>query len=92
MNAKSILRIAGHVHWRRFDSEIVLIDLKGGGYYGLSEVAAAAFERLAAGKAATEVIDDLVEVYDVGRAQVQSDVDGLLGTLVGLGLVVEVET
>lgn len=89
MNANAILRVPEHVHWRRFDSEIVLVDLKAGGYYGLSDVAAAAFERLAAGKGASEVIEDLMTVYDVGRAQLQSDVDSLLGALIGLGLVVE---
>ena len=86
MTEDSSLLVPTHVHWRRFDSEIVLIDLKGGEYYGLTEVAAAAFEHVAEGRTFGELVNDLVERYDVGRAELQSDLKDLLDRLVGLGL------
>jgi hypothetical protein len=82
------VRVPEYVHWRRFDSELVLVDLKGGEYYGLNDVAADAFERLARGQATSEVVVSLLELYEVKPAELQKDVDDLVGVLIGLGLLV----
>ncbi len=82
------VRVPGHVHWRRFDAELVLVDLKGGEYYGLSEVAAEAFEQLAGGKARRDVTEALAALYDVDRARLEEDVDALIETLIDRGLLI----
>jgi hypothetical protein len=81
-------RTPEHVHWRQFDSELVVLDMKAGAYFGLSEVAAAAFERLAKGSPTSEVVADLLNIYDVDRARLESDIDALLETLLRRGLLV----
>jgi hypothetical protein len=82
------VRVAEHVHWRRFDSELVLVDLKGGEYYGLNDVAADAFERLAQGQGTSEVVQSLLELYEVTSVELRKDVDDLVGLLIDLGLLV----
>jgi hypothetical protein len=83
-----IVRVPEHIHWRRFDSELVLVDLKVGEYYGLNDVAADAFERLAQGQAMSEIISGLLERYEVTPVELQKDVDDLVGVLIDLGLLV----
>jgi hypothetical protein len=85
------LRVPGHVHWRRFDSEVVVLDLNGGEYYGLSEIAAAAFEGLARGQSTVDVVRDLQAVYDVDRGLLQQDIEKLVDDLVMRGLLVREE-
>jgi hypothetical protein len=79
-------RVPEHVHWRWFDSELVVLDMKGGTYFGLSDVAAAAFERLAEGKPTKEIVTDLLNVYDVDRARLESDIEELVQSLLRGGL------
>jgi hypothetical protein len=82
------LRVPEHVHWRRFDSEIVVVDLKQGQYLGLNDVAADAFERLATGRSTGDVVGELLGVYDVESAELEADIAQLVGSLVERGLLV----
>ena len=89
MLSSRTVRVPEHVHWRRFDSELVLVDLKVGEYYGLNDVAADAFERLAQGLGLGDVVGTLLELYEVDLGELQKDVHQLVGVLVNLGLLVE---
>ncbi|MGD0677654.1 MAG: PqqD family protein [Polyangiaceae bacterium] len=80
------LTVAPHVHWQRFDNELVVLDLKASEYLGMNEVAADAFERLALGKSLRMVIRELSSIYDVDIARVQVDVVQLVAELVSAGL------
>jgi hypothetical protein len=82
------LRVPEHVHWRRFADEIVVLDLKGGYYHGLNDVAAAAFERIAAGRRLGQVVDELLDIYSVDRQQLQDDISTLIQFLVDRSLLV----
>jgi hypothetical protein len=84
------LQAAEHVHWRRFDSELVMVDLRGGEYFGLNDVAADAFERLARGAARGEVVRSLLDVYDVSQAALERDIDQLVESLLRRGLLVAI--
>jgi Coenzyme PQQ synthesis protein D (PqqD) len=83
-------RIPEHVHWRRFDSELVVLDLKAGEYFGLSEVAADAFERIAGGKATNEVMADLLTMYDVEPSRLEHDIHALVESLLSSGLLITI--
>jgi hypothetical protein len=85
---ESGLRVPEHVHWRRFDAEIVLVDLKQNEYLGLNDVAADAFEGLATGRSTGDVIGELLGVYDVERARLEADIAQLVGVFVERGLLV----
>lgn len=88
MTENAYPRVPEHVHWRRFDEEIVIVDLTGRRYFGLTDVASDAFERLAAGHPLDQVVDELLKVYDVERSQLETDLEGLVRGLVEHGLFV----
>ncbi|MGH7269256.1 MAG: PqqD family protein [Polyangiaceae bacterium] len=88
MIAATIMQAPEHVHWRRFDAEIVVVDLRGGEYFGLSDVAADAFERLAAGQPVGDVVGALLAIYDVERRRLEGDVGDLVKRLMDRGLLV----
>jgi hypothetical protein len=79
--------VAKHVHFRRFNDEVVLLDLAGGKYFALDEVGSTVWERLAAGGSIEDVIAEVVRVYDVDEARARSDVARLTGDLQAAGLI-----
>jgi coenzyme PQQ synthesis protein D (PqqD) len=74
-------RVPEHVHWRRFDAELVVVDLKRNEYVGLNDVAADAFELLAKGVRPSEVVESLLAIYDVGPETLKRDIDDLIASL-----------
>jgi hypothetical protein len=82
------LRAPEHVHWRRFDRELVVINLHEGKYFGLNEVAADAFEKLATGQTSADVVGQLLSLYAVERDTLQVDIETLIASLIGRGLLV----
>jgi hypothetical protein len=74
------------VHWRRFDAELVVLDLDGGHYYGLSEVGADAFEMIARGEPLPSVVAALLDKYEVDRERLEDDLRRLTERLVRRGL------
>jgi hypothetical protein len=77
------------VHSRRFDDELVLLDLANGQYYGLNEVGAAIWERLATGASLAAIADALVAEYDVTRGRLEAEMRELVDSLVARRLLVE---
>jgi len=84
----SKMHIAAHVHWRRFDSELVVLDLQRGEYYGLNEVAAEAFEQLARGETFSDTMARLLQAYDVDRERLAQDLERTFEDLLGRGILV----
>lgn len=78
------------VHARRFDAELVILDLTGGQYYGLNEVGAEIWERLGRALSVGEIVDELGARFDVARDVLEGDVRSLISELVALGLIVAV--
>jgi hypothetical protein len=77
------------VHARRFDEEIVIVDLKAGVYFGLDEVGAAIWEELLRGRTLPEVAAALEASYDVPLAKLAEDVRALVDALLTRGLLEE---
>jgi|HubBroStandDraft_1064217.scaffolds.fasta_scaffold33791_4 hypothetical protein len=92
MTSSTDLLVPEHVHWRRFDAELVLVDLRAGEYHGLNDVAADAFERLARGDARGEIVRSLLDVYDVSEAALVRDIDQLVESLLRRGLLVAMDS
>jgi hypothetical protein len=67
--------------------EAVVLDLASGVYFGLNEVAAFVFELLREPHSDAELLDAVVEEYDVARDQAESDLRELLDAMVGHRLV-----
>jgi hypothetical protein len=75
------------VHARRFDGELVLLDLAGGEYYALNAIGATIWEALTAGNTLAEVARLLTAHYDVGFDDALADCLGLTAELLDRGLV-----
>jgi hypothetical protein len=61
------------VHARRFDDEIVILDLEGGDYYSLDAVGAEVWEALARGETPAQAARVLVDRYRVEYERAVND-------------------
>ena len=59
------LAVAEGAHARRFDDEIIVLDLSGGDYFGLNAVGARIWEGFVAGRTCAEIARALVSTHDV---------------------------
>jgi hypothetical protein len=62
-------------------SEIVLLQLDDGKYFGLNEVGAEVWRLLSAPRALKDVVDVLVETFEVGRGECEADLLELVSEL-----------
>ena len=69
------------------DGEAVLLNVVSGVYFGLNDVGAEIWRRLAAGVTCSELVDELFEIYDVERGRLRSDIEALLDELLAADLV-----
>ncbi len=81
------VKVAGHVDYNRVEGEVVLLDLKRGGYYGLDAVASLIWEALVADGRIDSAIDRLRAEYEVSLDRAQRDVQELVERWHGLGLI-----
>src|SRR5205809_72821 len=77
---------APNVHARRFDDELIILDLDKGFYFGLNGVGAAIWEGLARGMTLRDVVHSLVTEYDASESQLMEDARALVDQLIGAGL------
>jgi hypothetical protein len=83
---KERFRLPDRVHARRFDGEVVVLDLGAGRYFSLDEVGATIWDLFAAGKTQAEVVQELVASFQVDEPTARSDVQRLSEELVAAGL------
>jgi hypothetical protein len=81
------IRIPGGVIHKTVGDEIVLLDLDRGVYYGLDQVGARVWELVEADHTLPDIIDILLEEYEVTRAELERDVTTLLEQLTARGLI-----
>ncbi len=74
------------VHARRFDDEVVILDLAGGDYYALNVVGARIWEELLGGKTPAEVASVLTSEFQVEPDRAITDCLALTDELVARGL------
>jgi hypothetical protein len=74
------------IHSRRFDGELILLDLGAGKYFSLDEVGAVIWEHLCQGKSAGEVVQQILQTYEVDGERARRDVERIAGELVAAGL------
>jgi hypothetical protein len=79
---ESRVAAAEHVRCRRFDDDLVMVDLEGGEYFALDAVGGRMWDLLVSGKTPAEVGAILVVEYDSTEDQISHDcaklVEGLL--------------
>jgi hypothetical protein len=77
---------AADVHARRFDDEIVVLDLAGGDYYALDAVGARIWEQLVGGSTPAEIARVLTLEFEVELERAVEDCVILAGELIARGL------
>jgi hypothetical protein len=79
------------VHARRFDDELVVLDLAQGEYFALDEVGARVWEGLTNGKNLGGLCEVLLSTYDVESEQLRGDIAAFAEALISNGLMRVVE-
>lgn len=69
------------------DGETVMMRIKSGMYYGLDDIGSRIWDLITTPRQVSQVIDSLMEEYDVGRAQCQKNTLVLLNHLYEEGLI-----
>jgi hypothetical protein len=80
------ISIAKGVHARRFGDELVILDTAGAQYFGLNDVGADMWERLANGGEPNQIVGEIVALYAVESERARADLEDLMARLVDAGL------
>jgi len=81
------LRVAEHVLTREIDGELVLLNLKTEGYFGLDEIGTRIWAALTEHATVDKACDALLREYAVERPALERDIERLLGEMQAKGLV-----
>jgi hypothetical protein len=81
------ITISKEVLAQELAGETVLLDLASESFFGLDEVSTRVWQLLQEGQGRAEVIETLLEEYEVEREVLEKDIDDLLGRLSDAGLI-----
>ena len=81
------ITISKDVLAQELDGETVLLDLASESFFGLDEVSTRVWQLLRDGIGREEVIDRLLEEYEVDREVLERDIEDLLERLAEAGLI-----
>ena len=82
-----VISVSSEVLFQEISGEIVLLDLASESYFGLDEIGARVWGLLNEGKKMGQVLETLLQEYEVDRKTLEADVEELLGDLVEAGLI-----
>ena len=74
------------VHWREIDGEIIALEASGSRYVAANGSGTLLWRALAAGTTRDELVDELVQAYEVDRTRAEADTDTFLAQLREQGL------
>jgi hypothetical protein len=81
------VQISPEVLFQEVAGEIVLLDLESENYFGLDAVGARVWSLLQTGSRMDEVVDALLQEFEVDRGTLETDVADLVKRLVEAGLI-----
>lgn len=74
--------------WREMDGETVLLNPMTGRYFGLNTVACSFWTRVDGAASLENIIDQLLEEYDVDRDTLKTDIDSLIASMLEYELII----
>jgi hypothetical protein len=83
----TLIKFPSHVMARTLGSDVVILDLSKGSYFGLDGVGARVWQLWTEKKTLGEICDVLVNEYDVARDVLEQDLDELASELQAQGLI-----
>ena len=87
MNLDQKVIFAETVFAQEVDGEMVLLDMESENYFGLDEVGTSIWQEIQEKETLKEVLDALLEQYDVEAEMLENDLSDFIGKLVKSGLV-----
>jgi len=87
MNLSQKVIFAETVFAQEVDGEMVLLDMESENYFGLDEVGTAIWQAMQEKETLQEVLEVLLEQYEVEEEMLRSDLSGFVEKLVASGLV-----
>ena len=87
MNLNQKVTFAETVFAQEVDGEMVLLDMESENYFGLDEVGTAIWQAMQEKDTLKEVLDVLLEQYEVEEEMLENDLSDFIGKLVESGLV-----
>ena len=87
MNLNQKVTFAETVFAQEVDGEMVLLDMESENYFGLDEVGTAIWQAMQEKETLKEVLDALLEQYEVETEMLENDLSDFVGKLVESGLV-----
>ena len=87
MNLSQKVIFAETVFAQEVDGEMVLLDMESENYFGLDEVGTAIWQAMQEKETLQEVLEVLLEQYEVEEEMLKSDLSGFVEKLVESGLV-----
>ena len=72
---------------RRVDDDLVILDVDSGNYFGLNDVGDLIWNRLESDCSRDDLVDAVVETFDVTREAADRDITELVEQLIASGLV-----
>lgn len=69
------------VSWRELDGQIVVLDLESSKYVTVSGAGAVIWEHLVPGASVDQIVEALVEVFDIDEATARSDTESFIDDL-----------
>ena len=87
MNLDQKVTFAETVFAQEVDGEMVLLDMESENYFGLDEVGTAIWQAMQEYGSLQEVLNALLEQYDVEAEVLENDLEEFVGKLVESGLV-----
>ena len=87
MNLNQKVTFAETVFAQEVDGEMVLLDMESENYFGLDEVGTSIWQAMQEKETLKEVLDLLLEQYEVEEEMLENDLSDFVGKLVESGLV-----
>jgi hypothetical protein len=79
----------GAVEWRSVEGEVLALDVDAATYIAANASGTVLWERLADGATREQLVEALVEAYEIERPQAETDVDAFVVELQSRGLLEE---
>lgn len=87
LNKEQTFRISEEVLFQEVSGESVLLDLASESYFGLDPVGTRIWALLNEDKSVGQVLDALLEEYEVGLGTLEADLEELLDKMLAAGLI-----
>jgi hypothetical protein len=82
-----VISVSSEVLFQEVSGEMVLLDLASESYFGLDKIGARVWGLLESGASVGDMLDVLMDEYEVERRTLEADVEELLGNLLNAGLI-----